>query len=150
MAHVVKTVGTSWSPEEAFAYMADFTHAAEWDPGVVAASRPDSGEIGRGSAFDLTVRVGGRQMPLRYEVTELAPGRVTFTARSAALRSVDTVTVVRRDDATEVRYDARIHFRGLLRLADPLLALGFKGVADRAIRGLERRLAEAPARDRSG
>lgn len=144
MAHVVKTITTAWSPERAFAYMSDFSHTTEWDPGVVAASRGDAGDIGPGSIFDLTVRVGGRPLPLRYEVTDFAPGRVTFTARSAALESVDTVTVARRGDATEVSYDARICFRGLLRLADPLLALGFRGVADRAIRGLERRLAEAP------
>lgn len=142
MAHIVNTLRTAWPPETAFAYMADFSHAAEWDPGVEAASRRDGGDIGPGSAFDLTVRVGGRRLPLRYEVTDFAPGRVTFTARSATLESVDTVTVERRGDATEVRYDARINFRGLLRLADPLLALGFRGVADRAIRGLERRLAE--------
>ena len=82
-------------------------------------------------------------MPLRYEVTDFAPGRVTFTARSATLESVDTVTVTHREDATEVTYDARIHFRSLLRLADPLLALGFRQVADRAIRGLAQRLTEA-------
>ena len=143
MAHIIKTVKTAWPPETAFAYMADFSHIAEWDPGVVAASRKDDGAIGLGSVFDLTVRVGGRRLPLRYEVTDFTPGRVTFTARSATLESVDTVTVAPRGAATEVTYDARIHFRSLLRLADPLLALGFRGVADRAIRGLERRLSEA-------
>jgi len=143
MAHIAKTLRTAWSPETAFAYMADFSHTAEWDPGVAGASRKDTGAIGIGSVFDLTIRVGGRRFPLRYEVTDLAPGRVTFTARSATLESVDTVTVALRGDATEVTYDASIHFRGLLRIADPLLALGFRGVADRAIRGLERRLSEA-------
>lgn len=142
MAHVTKTVTTAWDPEQAFAYMSDFSHTAEWDPGVLAATRTDTGDIGPGSAFDLTVRIAGRRLPLRYEVTDFAPGRVTFTARSATLESVDTVTVARKGDATEVRYDARIHFRGLLRLADPLLALGFRGVADRAVRGLKQRLAE--------
>jgi carbon monoxide dehydrogenase subunit G len=143
MAHIVKTVTTRWPPETTFAYMADFSHTAEWDPGVVGATRGDDGAIGLGSVFDLTVRIVGRQMPLRYEVTDFAPGRVTFTARSGTLESVDTVTVSTRGDATEVTYDARIRFRSLLRLADPLLALGFRGVADRAIRGLERRLSQA-------
>ncbi|MCL6091827.1 MAG: SRPBCC family protein, partial [Actinobacteria bacterium] len=125
------------------AYMADFSHTTQWDPGVVAASRKDAGAVKLGSAFDLTVKVAGRRLLLRYEVTDLAPGRVTFSARSATLESVDTVTVTRRGDATQVTYDARLRFRSLLRLADPLLALGFKQVADRAIRGLERRLSEA-------
>jgi len=143
MPHVVKTVTTTWSPEAAFAYMADFSHSEEWDPGVVEAARVDAGEVGVGSAFDLTVRIGPRRMPMRYEITDYAPGRVTFTARTSSLESVDTVTVARRGDATEVTYDARLNFRGILRVADPLLALGFRGVADRAVDGLVRRLAQA-------
>jgi len=74
MAHVVKTMTTAWSPEQAFAYMADFSHAAEWDPGVAAATRVDGEEVGRGTAFDLTVLVAGRRLPMRYEVTDYVPG----------------------------------------------------------------------------
>lgn len=143
MPRVVRSVTTTWTPERAFAYMADFSHTAEWDPGVVEATRADSGDIGTGSAFLLTVRVGTRHVPMRYEITDYAPGRVTFSSRSSALESVDTVTVVRRGGTTEVVYDARIGLRGLLRLADPLLALAFHGVARRAVRGLEQRLAQA-------
>ena len=142
MPHVVKTVTTTWSPEKAFAYMADFSHTEEWDPGLVEAARGEDGEVGVGSTFDLTVRIGPRRMPMRYEITDYAPGRVTFTARTSSLESVDTVTVARRGDATEVTYDARLNFRGILRMADPLLALGFRGVADRAVGGLEQRLAQ--------
>ena len=95
MAHVVKTFTTVTEPDAAFAYLADFTHALEWDPTVVAAERADEGEIGPGSRFDLTVRIGGRRL------------------------------------------------RGVLVLADPLLAVGFRRVADRAIQGLERCLRPA-------
>ncbi len=144
MAHVVARVTTDWDPEEAFAYLADFSHTAEWDPGVIAATREDTGEVGLGSAFALLVRVPGRRLPLRYEITDYAPGRVTFTARSAALESVDTVTVSPLGGTTEVVYDARLFLRGRLRIADPLLTLAFRRVADRAIRGLQHRLAQAP------
>ena len=51
MAHFAKTVTTVWSPEQAFAYLSDFSHSAEWDPGVETARRVDAGEIGPGSAF---------------------------------------------------------------------------------------------------
>jgi carbon monoxide dehydrogenase subunit G len=144
MAHIVKTVSTSWSPELAFQYMADFSHAAEWDPGVAAATRADSGDICQGSAFDLDVLVGKRHFPMRYEITDYAPGRVTFAAQSSTIESVDTVTVDHDTKTTTVTYDARINFRGPLRLADPLLALGFRRVADRAVRGLEHRLNQDP------
>jgi len=143
MAHVVKTVTTTWTPDRAFAYMADFSHAAEWDPGVAEATRVDTGPVGQGSEFDLIVLVAGRRVPMRYEITDYAPGRVTFSSHSANLESVDTVTVISQGTTTEVTYDARINFRGVLRIADPLLILAFHGVADRAIRGLEDRLAQA-------
>jgi hypothetical protein len=123
--------------------MADFSHAAEWDPGVADSTRVDTGVVGQGSEFDLTVLIAGRRVPMRYEITDYAPGRVTFTSHSAGLESVDTVTVISRGATTEVTYDARINFRGVLRIADPLLILAFHGVAARAIRGLEVRLARA-------
>jgi carbon monoxide dehydrogenase subunit G len=144
MPRAVKTMTTNWSPEQAFAYMADFSHSAEWDPGVAAATRVGDAEVGRGTAFDLTVLVAGRRLPMRYQITDYAPGRVTFSSRSRAMESVDTVTVANRAGTTEVVYDARINFRGLLRVADPLLALGFRGVAQRAVRGLQARLSQDP------
>jgi carbon monoxide dehydrogenase subunit G len=143
MAHVVKRVTTQWTPDQAFAYMADFSHAAEWDPGVAAATRVDTGAVGQGSKFDLTVLIAGRRMTMRYEITDFASGRVTFTSHSGQLHSVDTVTVVSQGGGTEVTYDARINFRGVLRVADPLLNLSFRGVANRAVRGLEHRLAQS-------
>jgi hypothetical protein len=82
-------------------------------------------------------------VPMRYEISDYHPGRVTFTSRTPSLESVDTVSVAPRGEGAEVTYDARINFRGVLRLADPLLALGFRGVAARAMRGLEHRLARA-------
>ena len=98
---------TAWSSERAFTYMADFSHAAEWDPGVAEATRVDGGDVGPGSAFDLTVVVGGRKLPIRYEITDSAPGRrATFSSRSVAFESVDTVTVTSRGATTEVTYDA--------------------------------------------
>jgi polyketide cyclase/dehydrase/lipid transport protein len=142
MARIVKSVMTSWTTEQAFEYMADFSHAAEWDPGVAESTRVNTGPVGQGSEFDLIVLIAGRRVPMRYAITDFVPGRVTFSSRSAHLESVDTVTVTPHGATTEVTYDARIRFRGVLRIADPLLALAFRGVAERAIGGLKERLTQ--------
>ena len=42
MAHYTTTIASSLSPAEAFDYMADFTHALEWDPSVSKARRVDA------------------------------------------------------------------------------------------------------------
>jgi hypothetical protein len=144
MARIVTTVTTDWPAAQAFAYLSDFSHAAEWDPGTVEASRLDVGPVRVGSEFDLVVVAGGRRLRLRYRITDLAPGRVTFLARTATLVSEDTVTVVERDGATEVTYDAGLRFRGLLRVADPLLAPTFRHLVDEGIEGLTRRLSSDP------
>lgn len=123
--------------------MSDFSNAAEWDPGVASASRVDSGSVGLNSAFDLLIRAGKRTFPMRYVVTEFAAGRVVFSSHSAGMRSVDTVTVRDAGDRTEVIYDARINFRGIGRLADPLLTVAFRFIAKRAANSLERRLEAA-------
>ena len=45
MAHFVTTIGSPGSPEEVFEYLADFSSAAEWDPGVARAERLDEGAL---------------------------------------------------------------------------------------------------------
>lgn len=42
MPRYLQTITTGWSAERAFAYMADFSNAAEWDPGVVSGKRIDT------------------------------------------------------------------------------------------------------------
>ena len=39
MARYRASIETQWTPDEAFAYLSDFSTSAEWDPGVVEAER---------------------------------------------------------------------------------------------------------------
>jgi len=126
-------IRSSWNARKAFAYMSDFSNASHWDPGVVAAKRRDQGAVGVGSMFDLTVPFAGRTMVLGYRVAEMeAPHRVVFAASTDRLDSVDTLTFTPRGDGCEMTYDARLNFKGLAALANPLLALGFSRIGDRA------------------
>ena len=78
MARYVTTVESTLPPEEAFAYMSDFTHALEWDPSVTNATR-------NGEGFELVARFGGRDVPLHYDVVSLEPPRlVVLEARKPA------------------------------------------------------------------
>ena len=46
MARYVTSIESRLTPAGAFAYMADFSHASEWDPSVVEASSwPPSGSL---------------------------------------------------------------------------------------------------------
>ena len=138
MAHYQVSIRSPWSAAEAFDYMVDLEHFAEWDPGVKRAVRaPDSGD-GASAAFDVTVSAIGRDLPLRYETVEIdVPRRVKVQADTATLRSVDVITV---DGApgggSVVTYDADLSLKGVLRFGDPLLGLAFRRIGDRAAAGL--------------
>jgi carbon monoxide dehydrogenase subunit G len=131
---------------EAFAYLADMSHCAEWDPGVVAAERVDAGPPRLGSRFRVVVSFLGRRLPFEYALTELAPPhRIVLEADDGAVRSRDEITLSPLGAATRVRYDATVELRGLRRLADPLLQPLFACTGAAAARGLRGRFARARA-----
>lgn len=123
----------TWSVDEAFAYMSDFQNAQHWDPSVVSASRLDDGALAESSEFALTVRFAGRDKSLRYRITSLErPRTVTFTSSTSTLLSLDTLTFEPRADGCEMTYSAELRFKGLAAVANPLLALLFHRLGNRA------------------
>jgi carbon monoxide dehydrogenase subunit G len=133
-----RTVIDSPKPrEELFPYLADFSNAAEWDPGVVSATRADDGEVRIGSAFDLVAAFMGRETPLRYVVTALDPPRsVTFRGENSSVVSLDTITFADRPEGTRVTYDADLQLKGARKIGDPVLRLLFGKIGDKARDGL--------------
>ncbi len=133
MPRYITVINSTWNVEPAFAFMSDFSNAPRWDPGVLSARRLDAGEVRVGSSFDLTVAFAGRKMTLRYAVRELqAFQRVVFVASTNRLQSVDTLTFEHLGDECRMPYDADLRFKGLAAVANPLLAVGFRRVGDRA------------------
>lgn len=136
------SIRSSWKPDAAFAYMSDFSNAAEWDPGVVrAAAAPRESESGA-PAYDLVVSTAGREMPLRYRVVRRSGRRITFQALTPRLLSEDTITVRPARDGSVVEYDAVLSLRGPAKLLNPFLGVVFRRIGDRARTGLASRLGE--------
>lgn len=141
MPHVVVRINTARPPAEVLAYMADFSHAPEWDPSVVSATRLDEGQLRVASTFDLVVRSAGRSLPLHYEITELDESHATLVARTPTLESVDTLSVALGGEGTVFTYDARLTLIGIWRVFNPFLAVMFRSLAAKAEAGIRRRLA---------
>ncbi len=141
-----RTEACSPAPADAvFAYLADFANAAEWDPGIRRATRRDRGEVVVGSTFDLEVEVGPTTTEMVYEVVAIdAPREVVLRSETPLMVSVDTITVRPEGDGSVATYDADLRLRGPLRLLDPLLALGFQRVGDRAAAGLRKAVGRLP------
>jgi hypothetical protein len=131
-------VRTGKSADEVFAYMADLRNLAEWDPGVKRAVLV-GGEAGSDQAV-VDVTVSGTT--LQYRTTTFEPNTTLLVrAESSALVSIDRVAVLDEGDSRVVTYDAELHLKSVLKVADPLLGLAFRRIGDRAAVGLRRVLA---------
>jgi len=142
MARYRASIDTSWTPEEAFAYLGDFSTSVEWDPGVVEAARVGAGAVGDGTEFRLVAEFLGRKTPLTYRIVEYEPPRAaTFVGENAPVVSHDRIPLEATATGTRVTYDADLRLKGLLGVVDPLLRLAFNRVGDRALAGLREVLA---------
>ena len=123
--------------DEVFEYLATFSNAQLWDPGVANGECLTPGPPAVGSVYRLGVRLLGRVVPFDYRVLELErPHRVVLRATHGRLVSTDAITVEPSGSGARVRYVANLEGRGVLRAASPLLARFFTRVADRAAAGL--------------
>jgi len=128
--------------DEVFEYMATFSNAREWDPGVVEGESLTPGPAAVGSVYRLGVRIAGRVVPFEYRVLELErPRRVVLQATRGHIVSTDTITVEPAGSGSRVQYVAVLEGHGLLRLASPLIARFFATMADRGAAGLRTTLA---------
>jgi dehydrogenase/reductase SDR family member 12 len=145
MARYQGTVASRRPAADTFGYLATFSNAAEWDPGVISAEQLDPGPVRPGTRFRLTVPFLGRRLALTYEVVALVPGReVVLAATSLLLRATDRISVAPDGAGATVSYEASVRLRGPLRLLDGLLRPGFRAVGERAAAGLAEALSTPP------
>lgn len=141
MAHYRASLDVQQPVEEIFAYLSDFSTTREWDPGVVEAERLNDQAVQQGTEFRLVAEFLGRKNELTYRIVEYDPPHaVTFLGENASVVSRDRITFEPLATATRVTYDAKLDLKGAMRIADPLLALAFRRVGDRALAGLRRTL----------
>lgn len=141
MARYKASVQTPHPPGEVFAYLSDFSTAAEWDPGVLQAEQLGDAPLAAGSEFRLVADFLHRRATITYTIVEYDPPRaVTFRGENSSVVSLDRITFEPSGGGTRITYDAELALKGPFKLADPLLALAFKRVGDRALEGMRKSL----------
>ena len=141
MARYYGTIESRWPPEQAFAYMADFSKVPEWDDSFESAELRSPDPLQEGARFWLQSKALGRNIEFDYETIEIdAPRHVTLRTETGTIVSLDKISVRERPGGSLVEYDANLHAKGPLKLFDPLLNLWFRRIGDRAKAGLEREL----------
>jgi carbon monoxide dehydrogenase subunit G len=88
----------------------------------------------------------GRRTSITYRIVDYdQPNAVTFRGENSTVVSSDRITLAPAGAGTRIVYDAQLTLKGPLKLADPLLALAFKRVGDRALAGMRHALARQQA-----
>ncbi len=137
MATYCATVHSTWPPAETFDYLATFSNAAEWDPGVTRGEALQTGPPRVGSVYRLGIPMGGVTATFDYRVLEMErPHRVVLRAEHPLARSTDTITVEPALDGAVVRYSAVLEPRGVLRPLASFAARWFQAIGERAAEGL--------------
>ena len=141
---VTEVIDVPRTPEEAFAYVADFTTVAEWDPGIHT-SRRVSGDGEVGTVYDVQADFRGKTVPFTYTVTAFEQGRrIVLDGVGEKATSLDTVLFEPAGDGgTKITYTAVFRLKGALRLVEPFLGRTFTTLAQRALAGLEAALGGA-------
>ncbi|GED96294.1 SRPBCC family protein [Gordonia crocea] len=121
MITMERTVTTAASPDAVFAYLSDFTTAAQWDPNAVEVVRT-TGDGGVGTVYRVTSKFAGRTTELDYCVVDLEQtSLIRLVGEKKSITAVDTITIGSDDAGTHVTYAVEFSFHGPLRLAEPLL-----------------------------
>ncbi|HEU0235233.1 MAG TPA: SRPBCC family protein [Candidatus Limnocylindrales bacterium] len=150
MTTLREQIDTSLPPGEAFAFIADFSNAAQWDPGVASSERIETGSgagpVGMGSRFRLGVRMGGRVTPMEYTISTWdPPHRVVLAGAGSGVEAVDDIRFQPTPSGTRIDYVADIRLTGLLRLVSPFAGAAFATIARNARQGMERALDQRAA-----
>ncbi|WP_435057091.1 SRPBCC family protein [Streptomyces sp. bgisy060] len=115
---------------ELVAYLEDFTHTEEWDPGTVSCVRLDDGPVRTGSRWRNTSRFRGRTTDLAYELVAREPARLVFVGENKTVTARDDLTFRAEGTGTRLTYRATLTFKGVAGLAAPFLRTEFERLAD--------------------
>jgi Polyketide cyclase / dehydrase and lipid transport len=135
-----KTVIVDKPLDAVFNYLSDFTTTTEWDPGTVVTVN-HHGDGGVGTTYLNTSTFLGRKTQLTYIVGEFIPGkRIRLRGENKTVVAVDTLTFRSVASGTEVTYAAEFTFKGLSRIAAPLLKPAFERLGNEAEAGMRKAL----------
>ncbi|MFJ8884094.1 SRPBCC family protein [Streptomyces sp. NPDC102402] len=130
MVHVERQVTVQRPLAEVVRYLADFSHAVDWDPGTQECDRIDSGPLAEGAQWHNVSVFRGRRTELRYRLVTLTDDHVVFVGENRTATSRDDLGFRAEGESTVITYRATIRFHGLARLADPFLRREFERLGD--------------------
>ncbi len=117
MARVDFSVQIARSPEDVFTYLTDVDNIREWQPATEEVRRETDGPLTPGSTYVHALRMMGRRLETRIEVTELAaPSRFSIKTTGGPVNFNVTHHLEPSGDGTRMRIEGEGEAGGALRL----------------------------------
>jgi carbon monoxide dehydrogenase subunit G len=130
MPTVTRTFTVTPAPQVVLDYLADFSHAEQWDPGTESCTRNDDGPVRVGSTWHNVSKIAGVSTELTYTLEELTSDRVRFVGRNDTATSTDTISVTPAEAGSEITYRADLEFSGAAKLGAPIAKLVFEKIGN--------------------
>ncbi len=130
MPTVSRTFVVTPPPSTVIAYLKDFGHAEEWDPGTESCTPKSDGPVQVGTTWHNVSKIAGVRAELEYELTEVSDTGVVLVGRNDSSTSTDTIQVLPHADGSELTYTADLEMHGIAVLATPAMKLIFEKLAD--------------------
>ena len=134
MPSVTRTFQVSAPPSSVVPYLADFSHAEEWDPGTERCVREGNGPVEVGASWHNESKIAGISTELTYTLEELTDSRIVLVGRNDTATSTETIDVLPSDDGSEITYENEIEFKGAAKLAAPAAKLVFEKVGNDTVK----------------
>jgi uncharacterized protein YndB with AHSA1/START domain len=127
MVMVEESIDIARSQADVFAYLSDQTHGPLWQRGLVEVRRTTDGPIGVGTRHTGVRRFVGRRMELSNEYTRYEPNTLVVFRIEGAVPGQASY-VLEEAGAARTRFTSRVemHAPGLLRLAEPIMAMSLR------------------------
>lgn len=130
MPTVSRTFTVTPPPAEVLAYLKDFSHAPEWDPGTETCVQNGTGPVEVGTSWHNVSKIAGVKAELEYELKEVADDHIVLVGTNKRSTSTDTITVLPHGTGSEVTYRADLEMHGAAALISPAMKLIFEKLAD--------------------
>jgi carbon monoxide dehydrogenase subunit G len=129
MPTVSRSFTVTPDPQAVISYLADFSHAEQWDPGTVTCTRNDSGPVAVGASWQNVSKLAGLKTELTYTLERLTGDTLVFVGKNKGATSTDTITVVPDGTGSKLTYRAVLEMHGASVLLTPAMKLIFEKLA---------------------
>ncbi|MFJ6278518.1 Carbon monoxide dehydrogenase subunit G [Arthrobacter subterraneus] len=140
MITVSGSVQTDLPPERTFAYLSQFEHTSEWDPGTPVVEKRSQGPVAVGHRYHAEALFRGKRSSIEYEVIELGTRFIKLRGENKTVEAFDSIEVKPSGSGSEVTYTAQFRMKGAVKLLQPLLRPAFNSLRDPALNGMKQRL----------